>query len=207
MSVWAHNQVCGWEGARSGYEANQISHHIPKNDRVSRQKVRQISQAPALVRRQGGRSRFLSTTTHSGNPQGDDAADPETYHRDNTMEQHEFVNAFAETRGTVPMSASQVIPTSQITRANGGKVKNEYHDSNLKHRYIDEYTGDVLDPKLIRAAIMEELNYCNDKHIWQLEDLRRVREIADAVHVRTRWVLCNKGDEVNPDTRARLVAC
>ena len=52
-----------------------------------------------------------------------DTADSETYHRENTMEQHEFVNAFAETQGTVPMSASQVIPTSQITRTNGGKVK------------------------------------------------------------------------------------
>ena len=54
---------------------------------------------------------------------------------------------------------------------------------------------------------MEELNYFNDKHIWQLEELRNVREIADAVHVRNRWVPCNKGDEANPDTRAILVAC
>ena len=36
---------------------------------------------------------------------------------------------------------------------------------------------------------MEELNDVNDKQIWQLEDIRKVREIADAVHVRTRWVL------------------
>ena len=25
--------------------------------------------------------------------------------------------------------------------------------------------------------------------------------------VRTRWVLCNKGDDIEPDVRARLVAC
>ena len=37
-----------------------------------------------------------------------DTADSEANHRDNTMEQNEFVNAFAETQGTVPMSASQV---------------------------------------------------------------------------------------------------
>ena len=54
---------------------------------------------------------------------------------------------------------------------------------------------------------MEELNDSNDKQFWQLEDLRKDREIADAVHVRTKWVLCNKGDEANPDMRARLVAC
>ena len=85
------------------------------------------------------------------------------------------------------MSASQVIPTSQKTLTNAGKVKMEYHDSNFKPRYTDEYTGDVLDPKLTRAAIMEELSYFNDKQIWQLEDLRKVREIADAIHVRARW--------------------
>ena len=28
-----------------------------------------------------------------------------------------------------------------------------------------------------------------------------------AVFVRIRWVLCNKGDEAEPDVRVRLVAC
>ena len=54
---------------------------------------------------------------------------------------------------------------------------------------------------------MEELNYFNDKIIWQLEDLHKVKQMADVVNVRTRWVLCNKGDADNPDMRARLVAC
>ena len=78
-------------------------------------------------------------------------------------------------------------------------MKVKYHDSNFKHSYIDVYTGDVLDLTRIRAAVMEELNCLNDKHVWQLEDIRKVRKTADAVHVRTRWVLCNKGDEANPD--------
>ena len=34
-----------------------------------------------------------------------------------------------------------------------------------------------------------------------------VAKDPDAVLVRSRWVLCNKGDNKNPDMRARLVAC
>ena len=40
-------------------------------------------------------------------------ADSQAYHRDNVIEQTEFINAIAATQGTVPMSASQVRPTSQ----------------------------------------------------------------------------------------------
>ena len=31
--------------------------------------------------------------------------------------------------------------------------------------------------------------------------------IMDHVFVRSRWVMCSKGDHVEPDMRARLVAC
>lgn len=96
---------------------------------------------------------------------------------------------------------------AHITRTNGGKIKVDYTDNNFRPRYIDEYTGEVLTPSLIRAAIVEELNYFNDNQIWQLKDLSKVKASAEAVHVRTRWVLCNKGDASNPDMRARLVAC
>ena len=70
-------------------------------------------------------------------------ADSEAYRRDSAIKHNELIDAFAETQGTVPMSASQAIPTSRITRTNGGKVKIDDHDSNFKHRYIDEYTGGV----------------------------------------------------------------
>ena len=82
-----------------------------------------------------------------------------------------------------------------------------YTDDNFRPRYIDEYTGEVLTPSLIRAAIVEELNYFNDNRIWHLEDLNKVKANAKAAHVRTRWVFSNKGDGSNPDMRARLVAC
>ena len=59
----------------------------------------------------------------------------------------------------------------------------------------------------MREAIVEELNDFNFERIWELAELKDVKAIADAVHVRTRWVLCNKADSTNPNMRARLVAC
>ena len=60
---------------------------------------------------------------------------------------------------------------------------------------------------LILEATMEKVCYLNDKRMRELAELKDVKAIADAVHVRTRWVLCSKGDPTKPDMRARLVAC
>ena len=32
-------------------------------------------------------------------------------------------------------------------------------------------------------------------------------KLTDYVYVRSKWVMCNKGDSTEPDCRARLVAC
>ena len=134
-------------------------------------------------------------------------ADAERFRDEGKAERLEYAHAMASTQGSVPPRGGDEFPSSHITRTNGGKIKVDYTDDNFRPRYIDEYTGEVLTPSLIRAAIVEELNYFNDNQIWQLEDLSKVKANAEAVHVRTRWVLCNKGDASNPDMRARLVAC
>ena len=38
---------------------------------------------------------------------------------------------------------------------------------NFKPRYLDEYTGEVLPADLIHAAIVDELNYFNDR-VWEI---------------------------------------
>ena len=81
-----------------------------------------------------------------------------------------------------------------------------YHPDNFKQRYVDEYTGEVLDAKLAHAAIMEELNYFNDR-VWHIEEMSEMSKVPNYVCVRSRWVCCNKGDSKNPDIRCRLVAC
>ena len=87
-----------------------------------------------------------------------------------------------------------------------GSVPITYEESNYKSRYLDEYTGETLAPHLIRPAIEDELNYFNSK-VWELSTIDEMRKVPDYVLVRSRWVLCNKGDANAPDVRARLVSC
>ena len=87
-----------------------------------------------------------------------------------------------------------------------GSVPITYEETNFKSRYLDEYTGETLAPHLIRPAIEDELNYFNSK-VWKLSTIEDMRRVPDHILVRSRWVLCNKGDAVKPDVRARLVSC
>ena len=88
----------------------------------------------------------------------------------------------------------------------GGSLPIVYKEENFKPSYLDEYTGEILPTKLIREAIEDELDYFNSK-VWQLSTIEEMRKIPDHILVRCRWVLCNKGDALAPDVRARLVAC
>ena len=72
--------------------------------------------------------------------------------------------------------------------------------------YLDGYTREPLPSDLVQAAIKEELEYFNSK-VWELSDARKVFGNSDSKVIRTRWVICNKGDAEKPDIRARLVAC
>ena len=53
------------------------------------------------------------------------------------------------------------LPPSEVTRAKGGKIPIAYDPSNFRRQHLDEYTGEVLEPKLIAAAIIDELDYFN----------------------------------------------
>ena len=82
----------------------------------------------------------------------------------------------------------------------------KYEACNFRPKYVDEYTGETLEPRLISEAIREELNCFNSK-VWKVELRSEAEKNKDAIFVRSRWVLCNKGDNKLPDVRARLVAC
>ena len=120
----------------------------------------------------------------------------------------EYIHAVTDSAGTIPTTTESLPrpPTSSIQRVTGGVLPIQYHPQNFKPRYVDEYTGEVLDPLLVQAAIMEELNYLNDV-VWDVETKTSMTAVLDHIFVRSRWVLCNKGDADSPDIRARLVAC
>ena len=123
-------------------------------------------------------------------------------------ESRDLVNAVTSSAGSLPTigNTGGNELSSSVPYVNGGKCIIGYKNENFKDRYIDEYTGEVLDPVQIRAAIIDELNYFNSK-VWQLEKVSDMYLMKDYVRTRCRWVMCNKGDADNPDCRARLVSC
>ena len=108
--------------------------------------------------------------------------------------------------GQIPYANSVVAPQSSARLSTGGKIPIAYTSDHFKGQYLDEYTGEVLPEALIRAAIVEELNYFNER-VWELTTKDEMHKYKDFIFVRSRWVNCNKGDSEDPDCRARLVAC
>ena len=105
-----------------------------------------------------------------------------------------------------PQTAFGPPHSSKVPKVGGGHLPITYEEANFKARYLDEYTGEVLEPSLIRTAIEDELDYFNSK-VWEICTTEEMKSIPDYILVRSRWVLCNKGDSSSPDVRARLVSC
>ena len=97
-------------------------------------------------------------------------------------------------------------PQSTLLSSDGKHMKVDFSSAPFKHAYHDEYTGEVLPQHLVQEAIAEELAYFNSV-VWESTDKATAETADDYKLVRTRWVMCNKGDLENPDVRARLVAC
>ena len=121
-------------------------------------------------------------------------------------EHRQMIHSIAAAAGSIPASGQENVHTSSAERVNGGSIPISYSMPNLRAKYVDEYTGETLEPELISAAIREELDYFNSK-VWKIELKSEALKNKQGVLVRSRWVLCNKGDNRNPDVRARLVAC
>ena len=72
--------------------------------------------------------------------------------------------------------------------------------------YVDDLTGTQLDTELVKAAIAKELAYFEDKEVWTLVPRTDARKYTGKEPISVRWVHTNKGDDVAPNMRARLVA-
>ena len=122
-------------------------------------------------------------------------------------DQREVINAIAAAASVIPPKEGSDVPfESEVPKVKGGKMHVKYEECNFRAKYTDEYTGETLEPQLIAEAIREELNDFNSR-VWQVELKSEAEKNVDAIFVRSRWVLCNKGDNKSPDMRARLVAC
>lgn len=73
-------------------------------------------------------------------------------------------------------------------------------------KYKDDLTGQVLKDELVTKARAVELAYFHSKSVWRKVSRKVARATNGKSPITVRWVDTNKGDELNPNYRSRLVA-
>ena len=73
-------------------------------------------------------------------------------------------------------------------------------------KYRDDLTSQVLKDELVVQARMKELEYFREKGVWFKRPLGEARAKTGKGPISVRWVDVNKGDDVAPKYRSRLVA-
>ena len=78
-------------------------------------------------------------------------------------------------------------------------------DKRYSGKYRDDLSGQVLRDDLVEAARALELAYFEQKGVWRKRLMAEVRR-QGKIPITVRWVDVNKGDDLNPRYRSRLVA-
>ena len=73
-------------------------------------------------------------------------------------------------------------------------------------KFRDDLTGQVLRDADVRAARAKELEYFCTKGVWKKMPRHLARTLSGRAPISVRWVDVNKGDDLNPNYRSRLVA-
>ena len=73
-------------------------------------------------------------------------------------------------------------------------------------RFRDDLSGQVLRDDLVHEARAKELEYFHSKGVWVKAPVSEARRRTGRPPVTVRWVDVNKGDELVPKYRSRLVA-
>ena len=83
---------------------------------------------------------------------------------------------------------------------------NEWDDKWCDGDYVDQKTGQQLDPALARAARLEEISFMKKIQLYEEVSIQECWERTGKSPISTRWVDVNKGTSDKPDVRCRLVA-
>ena len=77
---------------------------------------------------------------------------------------------------------------------------------NPKMTACDDVTGSLLDPKRVKAARREEIDYVKKLGVYKKVPKSRCQNVTGKRPIQVRWIDVNKGDDENPVYRCRLVA-
>ena len=83
---------------------------------------------------------------------------------------------------------------------------NEWDDKWDEGEYVDQKTGNLLDPALAKAARLEEIAFMKKIGLYEEVPVEECWEKTGKAPTSTRWVDVNKGTVEKPDVRCRLVA-
>ena len=70
----------------------------------------------------------------------------------------------------------------------------------------DDQTGKELDPKLVRKARLEEMEYVRKMGVYAAATREECRRETGHDPIKSRWIDINKGDDARPNYRSRWVA-
>ena len=73
-------------------------------------------------------------------------------------------------------------------------------------RYWDDVSGKELDGELVRAARTEEIETVRRMKVWTKVPKSQCLAETGRQPIGTRWVDTNKGDDLSPKVRSRIVA-
>ena len=73
-------------------------------------------------------------------------------------------------------------------------------------RFRDEISGQPLRDDLVAEARAKELRYFCEKGVWVKRPKHEARRMTGKGAISVRWVDVNKGGDMNPKYRSRLVA-
>ncbi len=80
------------------------------------------------------------------------------------------------------------------------------NENGYSGKYRDDITGQPLKDELVKEARQKELAYFCSKGVWIKRPKHEARRVTGRPPISVRWVDVNKGDDVNPKYRSRLVA-
>ena len=111
-----------------------------------------------------------------------DQADFDRSSKNLSHEEQALIHAISNSAGMIPSKEGvDATPlTSAVPYTNGKKCIIAFKEENFKVKYVDEYTGEILDPEQIKAAIIDELSYFNEK-VWQIERVNDMYKKKDFI--------------------------
>ena len=75
-----------------------------------------------------------------------------------------------------------------------------------EEKFVDSVSGQPLQSGLVRAARALELEYFNDKKVWEKRPREEAFRRTGKKPITIKWIDTNKGDDESPNYRSRLVA-